>query len=169
MRRLPLLPTLLVGLAVTVMVALGAWQLQRAGWKERVIAEAGAELRPRAVDCRFDTPTQPRAGRALTGESGYRYLVPCRPGAPLMLDIGWSRRPDALPVARGSGTFRGVAEPGNSHLLVLEEPLPPLERSRRPSAEDIPNNHLLYAIQWFVFALAALIIYALALRRRGDS
>jgi surfeit locus 1 family protein len=35
-----------------------------------------------------------------------------------------------------------------------------------PSPEDIPNNHLLYAIQWFFFAAAAGIIYALALRRR---
>jgi surfeit locus 1 family protein len=30
----------------------------------------------------------------------------------------------------------------------------------------VPNNHLLYAIQWFFFALAAAVIYVLALRRR---
>ncbi len=30
----------------------------------------------------------------------------------------------------------------------------------------MPNNHLSYAVQWFSFAATALIIYALALRRR---
>jgi len=35
-----------------------------------------------------------------------------------------------------------------------------------PDPRDIPNNHWSYAIQWFAFAATALIIYALALRRR---
>jgi cytochrome oxidase assembly protein ShyY1 len=30
----------------------------------------------------------------------------------------------------------------------------------------MPNNHLLYAIQWFFFALARGLIYVLALERR---
>ena len=39
MRRLPLLPTLVVAGAVAVMIGLGIWQLQRAAWKERLLAE----------------------------------------------------------------------------------------------------------------------------------
>ena len=36
----------------------------------------------------------------------------------------------------------------------------------KPSGADVPNNHLAYAVQWFIFAAAALIIYILAVRRR---
>ena len=38
--------------------------------------------------------------------------------------------------------------------------------SAPPSPDTIPNNHLSYAIQWFLFAGIALIIYTLALRQR---
>ncbi|MDB5686282.1 MAG: surfeit locus 1 family protein, partial [Rhizorhabdus sp.] len=41
-----------------------------------------------------------------------------------------------------------------------------LEPSVPPSIADIPNNHRGYAVQWFIFALTAAIIYAIALRRR---
>ena len=37
-RRLPLIPTIVVAAAVAVMIGLGVWQLQRAEWKERLIA-----------------------------------------------------------------------------------------------------------------------------------
>ena len=30
----------------------------------------------------------------------------------------------------------------------------------------IPNNHRMYAVQWFAFAAIALLIYGLALRKR---
>ena len=35
-----------------------------------------------------------------------------------------------------------------------------------PDPGDLPNNHLMYAGQWFFFALTALVIYLLALRKR---
>ena len=38
-RRLPILPTILVAAAVVVMIGLGVWQLSRAEWKERLIAQ----------------------------------------------------------------------------------------------------------------------------------
>ena len=37
-RKLPLIPTIVVLAAVATMVALGIWQLQRAEWKEALIA-----------------------------------------------------------------------------------------------------------------------------------
>jgi surfeit locus 1 family protein len=41
------------------------------------------------------------------------------------------------------------------------------EPSATPSLEGIPNNHLAYAVQWFLFAAIALGIYGLALWRRS--
>src|SRR3546814_9655280 len=41
-KRLPLLPTLLVALAATAMVALGVWQLHRKTWKEHLLAHYAA-------------------------------------------------------------------------------------------------------------------------------
>jgi surfeit locus 1 family protein len=41
-----------------------------------------------------------------------------------------------------------------------------LQPNARPDPNDIPNNHLSYAVQWFLFALTALVIYGLALRKR---
>ena len=41
-----------------------------------------------------------------------------------------------------------------------------------PSDDSLPNNHRSYAVQWFLFAAVASIIYALALRKRineGDA
>jgi surfeit locus 1 family protein len=36
----------------------------------------------------------------------------------------------------------------------------------RPNPDDVPNNHMAYAVQWFLFAAAAAVIYLLALRKR---
>ena len=48
------------------------------------------------------------------------------------------------------------------HLAVLIAQPPPL-----PDPAALPNNHLAYAGQWFFFALTALMIYVVALRRRS--
>ena len=50
--------------------------------------------------------------------------------------------------------------------LVAGSAPPGLEQSAPPSLESIPNNHRSYALQWFSFALIALIIYGLAVRKR---
>ena len=44
-----------------------------------------------------------------------------------------------------------------------------LDANARPDPATIPNNHLSYAIQWFLFALTALVIYGIALRKRMQS
>ena len=38
-RRLPIIPTIIVALAVALMIGLGIWQLQRAKWKEGLLAQ----------------------------------------------------------------------------------------------------------------------------------
>jgi surfeit locus 1 family protein len=62
----------------------------------------------------------------------------------------------------------GVISPGGpaGARLVADPPLAGLEANAKPDPSNIPNNHLAYAVQWFFFALTALVIYALALRKR---
>ena len=50
--------------------------------------------------------------------------------------------------------------------LVAASAPPGLEPSAEPSLSSIPNNHRFYALQWFAFALIALVIYGLAVRKR---
>ena len=49
---------------------------------------------------------------------------------------------------------------------VADPPLAGLEANGVPDPSEIPNNHFAYAIQWFLFALTALVIYGLAVRKR---
>lgn len=169
MRRLPILPTLLVAAAVAVMIGLGVWQLRRAEEKAQLLAaiEAEGQLPPTMADCRIDAAPEVRAGRNLKGEVGYRYLAPCDASLPgVILAVGWSRRPDALPRVRIDGRIEATSNAVNRQLLTLRTPVPPLEAVAPPDIAEIPNNHLMYAFQWFFFAATAALIYALALRRR---
>ena len=197
MKRIPVLPTIIVAAAVAVMIGLGVWQLQRAQWKERMLAELTAAQSQPAIDLdpllSRDEPGRPiafrraivscsardvavsaRAGRNRSGATGYSFFIPCRPGAPglagrLQVNAGWSQRPDAARRLTLAGTIGGVigtAEAGQPVILTAAEPLAPLEASAPPRVEEIPNNHLAYAFQWFFFAAAAGVIYLLALRRR---
>jgi len=124
MRRLPILPTLVVAAAVAVMIGLGIWQLQRAEWKDRLLAEysAAANLptvdldpllaRPEAnlpplafrrvlITCRASNVAPiVRGGRSRAGQGGYAYLVPCHPGAEglagrLLVNMGWTPLPSS--------------------------------------------------------------------------
>ena len=122
MRRFPILATLVVAAAVATMIGLGVWQLQRAEWKERLLADfaaaaaqppldldpllaRGAEPPPLSfrrvlVTCRFGRAApELRGGAGRDGAGGYVYLLPCRPGASglagrLRVNAGWSRMPD---------------------------------------------------------------------------
>ena len=44
---------------------------------------------------------------------------------------------------------------------------PALNANTPPSLDAIPNNHLAYAVQWFLFAGVAGVIYVIALRRQA--
>jgi cytochrome oxidase assembly protein ShyY1 len=197
MRRLPVVPTLVVALAVAAMVWLGIWQLQRARWKEALLAQYAAAASMPAVDldplldgrarlpqlsfrralvtCRADrVAAEIRAGRSAADVPGQAYYVPCRPGAAglagrIRVNAGWAARPDAARRLSLNGIVAGrlgVAGEDGPVTLTAATAAPPLAPSQPPSLENIPNNHLFYAIQWFFFAAAALVIYALALRGR---
>lgn len=189
MRKLPLIPTLLVGLAVAAMIALGFWQLRRADWKEALLARyAAAEGLPPVAwpatppddgsllfrhsegFCLQVAGWSARSGHNRAGEPGWRHIASCRTGAEgpgMQVDMGWSKD-SANPRGWGGGQVRGVIDSDRDHiiLLVSDEAAPGLQPSARPSPADVPNNHRAYAVQWFLFAGVALVIYVLALRRR---
>ena len=195
MRRVPLIPTLLVLLAVAAMIALGIWQLRRAAWKEEIIAQSARAANLPALDldpflvsgrqppqplafrrvlvsCNsLDRPAVLRGGRSGAGQSGYSYLLPCRPGlagwgSRLQINVGWSPIPDRSLRPRLTGLVAGhvgSVSDGRPIIVTASRAAPPMQPSRPLSIEEIPNNHLSYAIQWFLFAGVAAIIYALAL------
>ncbi len=187
--RVPVVPTLLVVLAAGVMVALGVWQLQRLHWKQGLLAEyAAAAGKPPVAFPQIPTDQsllfrrseafclQPVGWRASSGRNraglpGWRHVADCRTGAEgpgFAVDMGWSERSDA-PAGWKGGKVRGVIGPdqGGQVLLVSDIAAPGLQPSAPPSLDDIPNNHLAYAVQWFIFAAVAVVIYGIAVWRRS--
>ena len=121
-----------------------------------------------------DAEPEVRAGRSAADLPGQVYVIPCRPGAAglagrIRVNMGWSERPDAPRRLSLHGIAAGrlsvVGEDGPIILTAATAP-PPLAPSQPTSIDNIPNNHMLYALQWFFFAAAAAVIYGLALRRR---
>ena len=189
-RRLPLVPTLVVLAAVAVMVALGFWQLDRRQQKEAQLARwAMARTQPptawpavppaddsllyrRAEGfCLQVTAVSARAGERRDGQPGWRHIARCSTGAEgpgMAVDIGWSRSPET-PAKWIGGKVSGIIgrDRDTKILLVADTPAPGLAPSAYPDPANEPNNHLAYAVQWFFFAVTALVIYALALRHRG--
>lgn len=187
LRRLPVAPTLLVLVAVAIMIRLGFWQLDRMERKEALLARyatarelsadapfpqsatAGESVlyRHSRIDCKEVTNATAKAGNNATGEAGLAHYASCRlaGGGRAEVVLGWSRDPMA-PDWRG-GNVMGVIAPGPR--LVADPPLAGLEANAVPDPSEIPNNHLAYAVQWFLFAATAVVIYALAVRRRARS
>lgn len=187
-RRLPLWPTLLVLAAVATMLGLGVWQLRRAAWKGDLLARyemarfAPPIAMPRIPDPRLAfrratafcvelTAIRHTAGRNLRGQAGWSHVADCRAGGGegpgFSVDVGWAREA-RTDLAWPGGEVTGVLLPtaGGGHKLVATQAAPGLEPSQPPGPETVPNNHRLYAAQWFFFAAAALVIYVLAVRRR---
>lgn len=189
MIRWPIIPTILVTLAVATMISLGVWQLQRKAEKEALLAkyDAASGLPPiawptvpdrrnlplyrlSAVQCFKVISWRAVSGTSADGKSGYAHLASCQtgggegPGATVA--VGWSNN-HANPIWTG-GIVEGVIAPEKAQLirLVASKPVAGLAPLATPSPAQIPNNHVLYAIQWFIFAIAAAVIFILALRKR---
>lgn len=202
LRRLPILATLLVGLAVAAMIGLGIWQLDRLAHKEAMIAAWRANMhRPAAAypanpvddaylfrtlsaNCLRVVAWQVEGGRSAAGKGGWRHIATCAAGIEgpgMVVDMGVSATPDAK-VAWAGGPVRGIAthEPDKSSwverlagnavplrlMIVADTPAPGLALSHKPDPSSVPNNHFAYAVQWFLFAGVALVIYGLALAKR---
>ena len=188
-RKPPLIPTIIVALAVAAMIGLGIWQLERHKEKEALLASYAAAANQPPLGWPAVPPKEPlplfrsatghclsvvgfrtAAGQNLKGEPGYLVIADCRTGAEgpgLSVELGWSKDPNAGRTFQG-GLVSGVIAPDklSRMRLVAATPGPGLVASAPPSPSIIPNNHLSYAIQWFLFAGIAAVIYLLALRQR---
>lgn len=200
MRRVPVVATVLVVLAVAAMIALGMWQLDRRQQKLALLDRYAANQHlpaialPRVPDdstlfrqakafCLQPVVWHSEAGRAADGSSGWRLIADCRSGAEgpgFAVQLGIAAKLDARPVWKG-GAVSGYITHAPQHraliqavwsrapqamMLVADTPLPGLKPNAPANLDDIPNNHLAYAVQWFIFAAIAAVIYLLALRRR---
>lgn len=140
-------------------------------------------FRKSSVVCLEPVRWDPRSGTDRKGRSGIRMIADCRTGAEgpgVLVDVGIAD--DFAPPAWKGGTVQGTVVPGPEQptviqrltgravparaMLVADAPVAGLRASEVPSGADVPNNHLAYAFQWFFFAVVALIIYILAVRRR---
>jgi surfeit locus 1 family protein len=193
-RRLPVLASLVVVAAVAVLIGLGVWQLQRAKWKEGLLARyAQSEQLPPiswpTIPQRKDQlplfrhatgvclkPVGKRAigGENLQGDPGYVQIVDCTTSAEgpgMSVEVGWSLDPNAK-VNWPGGPVSGVIVPDRKTgiRLVAATAPPGLQPSKVPDARSAsavtPAGHRFYAATWFSLAAIALIIYGLALRKR---
>ncbi|HEX7820371.1 MAG TPA: SURF1 family protein [Sphingobium sp.] len=203
MNRIPIIPTIVVALALAAMIALGVWQLDRRTEKEALLRQYNANLslpetaypanptdgsylfRTVRAHCLRPVSWQTKGGRMPNGNPGWRQIATCTTGIEgpgLVVDIGVSADPKALPSWTG-GDVRGTAvwepdatsalqrwlghRPPQRLMIVSDRGEAGLAPSARPDPAEVPNNHLAYAVQWFLFAGVAAIIYPLALRRRN--
>lgn len=187
--RIPIVATVIVVAAVATMIWLGVWQLQRRDWKEALIAryiaaeaEGGEAPFPRdaaAVEgalfhharimCDAVSAQGATSGRSAGGESGWAQTATCRmrDGGSADVVLGWSRAPSPVPWSGGPVSGVIVPEGHDKARLLADPPVAGLSAGARPDPRDLPNNHFGYAVQWFLFAGVALVIYVLALRKRG--
>jgi surfeit locus 1 family protein len=195
-RRVPIIPTIIVLAAVATMIALGIWQLGRMDEKAALIARFEAAVsnddpvtfpvaaseaevdavlyRRSAINCLFTVGDwRSISGRSLTGRSGFVHIIGCgtttastETDETAYVQTGWSR--DKMPPKWDGGEVSGRITPNKEGAvrLVADPPVGGLEANALPDPGDLPNNHLAYAGQWFFFALTALVIYVLAIRRR---
>ncbi len=184
MRRLPILPTIIVLVAVAIMIRLGLWQLDRMHEKDAMMArytaaqassaatpfptepdEIEAALYHRSsIDCVSVANPTSRSGRNAKGDAGIAQIVTCKTstGSQVEVVLGLAQSPAIVPWSGGKVT--GWIAPGPK--LIADPSQAGLAANARPDPNDIPNNHLAYAVQWLFFALVALAIYAIALRKR---
>ena len=151
-RRLPVLPTILVLAAVATMIGLGIWQIGRAQEKDARTATLAERMTLPPTTYPYDAPRD----ESLL----YRTLR-----ADCSQVLGW----DALggKDTRGLGALVTRAERDAKLMIVAEEAAAGLVPSAQPqpmAAEE--NSSWAYAGQWFFFALTALVIYGFALRSR---
>ena len=187
-QRVPVLSTLIVAAAIATMIALGVWQLQRRDQKEAMLARyaqvqamssdvpwprdaAAAEaalFRHSRVICERVLAQGATAGRNLSGTTGWAQTARCAldGGGDATVALGWTQAPVVKPWA--GGDVEGIVAPGEggSVRLIAGKPPAGLMPLARPDPRDVPNNHLAYAIQWFLFAGVAAAIYGIALRRK---
>jgi surfeit locus 1 family protein len=191
-RRLPVIPTLIVLIAVAIMIRLGFWQLDRRHEKEGELARLAQNVSAAPVDFpadRFDQSNLFRPARLDcrnpgkfsvegAGKAGYRILATCEDDT--RVQLGTTRNPSTKVEWAGGLVTGSIGQVPDSRpmivtafdhtprelMLVSDTPVAGLSANPPRSLAEVPNNHLSYAVQWFLFAGIALVIYLLAVRKR---
>ncbi len=205
-KRLPVIPTIIVALAVAMMIGFGLWQLQRKKLNQRLLnvvtqnidkpAIAYPKLGPvsmaslhrkSAVTCLRVSHWREDSGSDNSGKAGTRYLADCITGADgpgALISAGVAGRPN-VKVNWNGGYVEGIIteEPDRQSMfaklfgskivlrpmLVSAKGLGGLRTPEPPSLEKLRGkvqNNASYAVQWFLFAAAAALIYVLAMRKK---
>lgn len=193
-RRLPIVPTILVLAVVAACIAAGVWNLQRAKFHESEIR--GFEVATRQPPITFPLAPTPdeqlpfyrsatgnclraigrrtAVGENQSGEPGFAIIFDCATGAEgpgMSVQVGWSKNPNATTPWKG-GVVSGVIvrDSATRMRLVAASPAPGLEPNGpvRPAISVPPEQNRGYAVQFFSFAAIALVIYGLAVRRRPN-
>jgi surfeit locus 1 family protein len=145
-----------------------------------MIGKADLSYRRAVLPCRVGRvqPYDLKGGANRYGDGGFLVLVSCnRPGmlADIVAVAGWTRDANAINRPLTLDTeFAGMlvqhpygdAKDRPLFMLIPDAAVPPLQPARQPRPEDLPDNHLSYALQWFSFAITLMVIYLLWLRRR---
>lgn len=186
MRRVPIIPTIIVVSAILTMIGLGVWQLHRAEWKAGLLARYQTALsmsaevpfphgaqeierslyRRATISCGKVLERGAISGRSLQGEQGWAQTVRCATaGGPVDVSLGWTNAPGES-AWQGGVVSGAIAPAGKGARLIAMPALAGLGDLAAPDPNELPNNHMAYAWQWFFFAATALVIYLLALRKR---
>ncbi len=189
-----IVPTVMTLAMLPVLVWLGFWQLERAAWKEQLLdhirhnpklpvaeitsiktVQPAWEYRRASVSCTIQSQIVDMAstGGFTSGRVPYQ-LCTLSSGDTIAIKLPPITVDPLEPV---TGTLRFWQEPSWQRKLAGNPPLtwadfkrPSLARfyldtsGSVPNADDIANNHLLYAVQWFCFAGILSVIYALFVR-----
>ena len=145
-----------------------------------MIGLADLQYRHAEVDCRPGkvAPYDVKGGTSADDQGGFLVLVDCNDPArharpDLVVVAGWTLRPATVTSldldTRFAGTLiehpYGTAPGRPQFMLIPATAAPGLLPSRIPVPDDLPDNHLSYALQWFAFAATLAVIYALYVRQ----
>ena len=126
---------------------------------------------------------QQTASKDAKGNIGWGHLALCQApsrAAPFLVEVGVSVQPGISPSWAGGivvGRMKWSPDkrsfldrvlwrkPDRQLMIVAERPVGDLTASEQPNPDRV-NTSWGYAVQWFLFAATALVIYALALRKR---
>jgi cytochrome oxidase assembly protein ShyY1 len=191
-RRLPIIPTVLVAAIVAGCIWAGVWNLGRAHLHRAELQKAQAASRLPPVtfptipmrteqlpvyrfasgNCLNVIHRRTDVGESESGEPGFAIIFDCATGAEgpgMSVQVGWSKNPNAATPWKG-GLVSGVIIPDKKMRirLVASSPAPGLQPNGAPKAavSVSPQQNRGYAFQFFAFAIMALVIYGLALRKR---
>ena len=162
-RKLPIIPTILVALAVATMIGLGIWQLERRKEKEALLATYAAAANRPPIGWPSVPPKEPlplfrsatgnclpvvgfrtAAGQNQRGEPGYLIIADCRTGAEgpgLAVELGWSKNPNAGPrLSRRAGQRRDRARPDQPDAAGRGDPGTGLDGQRAAVARHHPQQ-----------------------------